>query len=236
MPANHRIFTRKKLSELGKNFMELALEALDKNDVEKARYWCQRQEATKLYIHDIYLMWTVKLLSLICDRLGEDAVAELMPESVKPWCEPFYETKNRMLRDGGVAAYVEHLADVWRQHCGKFTVDEDDEKIIFRHEPCGSGGRLVDMKAYDGESGFRKLKEAGPHTFGEQDMPVYCSHCPWVHQILPVRLHGAGAQLWVHASPFPKKPGDACVHYIYKDPKSIPEQYYEMVGMAKPPH
>ena len=91
------------------------------------------------------------------------------------------------------------------------------------------------MKAFDGPTGYRRLKNAGPHTWGVEGVPIYCAHCPWAHEIWPLALAGEGAQLWVHASPHPQKPGDECVHYIYKDPKKIPHKYYERIEMEKSP-
>ena len=79
-----------------------------------------------------------------------------------------------------------------------------------------------------------KLKKAGPHTWGEENVPIYCAHCPIVHEAYPVNVAGPGAQFWIHASPFPKKPGDPCIYYIYKDPTKIPAKYYDRIGKKKP--
>jgi hypothetical protein len=129
--------------------------------------------------------------------------------------------KAETIREGGPGEWIKTLVDLWRQHSAYpgLSIVEDDEKFILTVNPCGSGGRLINMGAYDGALGYKKLKKAGPHTWGETDVPIYCSHCPWVHEIFPIREGGQGAQFWVHASPFPKKPGDPCVHHIYKDPK-----------------
>jgi len=37
--ANNRLFTQDLLDEMGKGFNQLALEALEKGDTEKAKYW-----------------------------------------------------------------------------------------------------------------------------------------------------------------------------------------------------
>ena len=37
----------------------------------------------------------------------------------------------------------------------------------------------------------------------------------------------------VAPSLIPRKPGDPCIHYVYKEPKDIPAKYYEYVGMKK---
>jgi hypothetical protein len=48
-----RTFTPAELEEMEKNFNQLALEALDRGDIEKARHWVKRNEETKEYIHAI---------------------------------------------------------------------------------------------------------------------------------------------------------------------------------------
>lgn len=234
MSKPKRIFTEERLQEFGKGFMFLALEALEKGDIETAKYWCKRNEETKFFIHDSYLYWVSRILSIIYERWGEDACVSVVKDSVRfASIESFYREKQKMIEEKGIGAWVECLVDTWRQHCGSFTVKEDDEKFIVEHKPCGAGGRLVDMQAYDGPLGFRRLKKADAHTWKKKNLPIYCSHCRWVHEIWPVYLYGEGAQLWVHASPFPEKPGDPCIHYVYKNPKKIPEKYYEQMGMKK---
>jgi hypothetical protein len=32
----------------------------------------------------------------------------------------------------------------------------------------------------------------------------------------------------------PSGPGDRCIHHVYKDPASIPDEIYERVGKRKP--
>ena len=94
--------------------------------------------------------------------------------------------------------------------------------------------RVVDGRIYDGIFGEQKYEKKGYHTFSQEGMPLYCGHCVWGHMALPMKY--TGEPLWVHDfdNPFPKKPGDPCIHYFYKDPKNIPAKYYEMVGLKKP--
>ncbi len=239
MAKKKRIFTKKELKEFSKDFMGLTMEALEKGDIEKAKYWVRRQDETKDVIHDLYLHWITALLSHIYDLYGEDAsvraVRDTATQGQSGWSIPFLKAKNEIFAEKGLKGYVEFLVDVWRQHSmyPGFTVEEDDEKFTWTMKQCGSGGRLINMGAYDGPIGYRRLKKAGPHTLGEKDLPIYCSHCPWVHEIAPLFYGGEGEQLWVHASPFPKKAGDPCIYYIYKDPKKIPEKYYKRIGMTR---
>ena len=240
--SGKRIFTKEELAEFSKDCMDLALEALEKGDVEKAKKWCRKQKETKDCIHDLYLHWITALLSTIYDRWGEESAVSVLKETSclgpSGWSSPFLAERDRLIKEKGMRGWIEYIMDVWRQHTMHtppgMTMEEDDEKFILTMNPCGSGGRLINMGAYDGAFGYRKLKKAGPHTWGEENVPIYCAHCPIVHEAYPVNVAGPGAQFWIHASPFPKKPGDPCIYYIYKDPTKIPAKYYDRIGKKKP--
>jgi hypothetical protein len=229
-----RVFTDSQCEEMSKNFNRLALEALDRGDIEQARHWVQRNEETKEYIHDMYLAIVPRLFSVIHERLGEDQFPGIMREAVKSFIEPLIAARQGLLDQGGMKAWMEFIVDVWRQHCGAWTFEEDDEKFTMTQKPCGSGGQLVNRRVYDGILGERRYAGSGPHTFGKSGMPLYCGHCVFGHMVLPMKA--TGEPLWCHdlGKPFPVEPGDPCVHYFYKDAKDIPAEYYEMVGMKKP--
>ena len=239
MTDSKKVFSQAELDEFSKDFMGLAMEALERGDIEKAKEWIRRSDQTKDVIHDLYLHWTTALISYIYDNHGEDdavrAVRDTACYGQSGWALPFTNEKKRLLQEKGLKGYIEFIVDVWRQHSmyPGTVFEEDDEKITLTMKQCGSGGRLINMGAYEGPFAYRRLKKAGPHTWGEENLPVYCSHCSWAHEIAPLMYGGEGAQLWVHASPFPKKPGDPCVYYFYKDPKKIPDKYYERIGMTR---
>ena len=64
------------------------------------------------------------------------------------------------MAEKGLKGYVQWIVDLWRQHSmyPGTTFEEDDEKIILHMKQCGSGGRLINMGAYEGPFGYRKLK------------------------------------------------------------------------------
>jgi Tfp pilus assembly protein PilF len=72
MSNEKRIFTDEKRKEFSKDCMQLALEALEKGDIEKAKYWCRRQDETKNIIHDLYMTWVTALMSYIHEHMGEE--------------------------------------------------------------------------------------------------------------------------------------------------------------------
>lgn len=236
-PRKGRIFSERELQDFTKDCMDLALEAIDAGDLEKARYWCRRETETKNLMHDVYMDWVAALCSYIYDKVGEGTVVQVIRDLMvsKISNAEFVAEKKRLIDEEGLKAWVTWCVEMARQHHSYpgLTVEEDDEKIIITLNPCGSGGRLIAMGMFEGKRAYRKLHGPGPHTWGETDLPIYCAHCPWAHEIVPIQVGGQGAQLWVHAAPFPKKPGDPCIHHIYKNPADIPERYYERLGMKK---
>jgi hypothetical protein len=229
-----KVFTDTELEKMGKNFNQLALAALEKGDIEGAKHWVTRNEETKEYIHDMYLAIVPRLFSLIHERLGEDQFPGILRDVVKSFAEPLFASRQKLMESGGIKAWMEFIVDVWRQHCGSWTIEEDDEKFILTQKSCGSGGQLVNRQIYEGILGERKYSGSGPHTFSKKDIPLYCGHCVWAHMVLPIKA--TGEPLWCHdlEMPFPVEPGDPCKHYFYKNSKDIPTQYFEMVGMKKP--
>ncbi|MGI5850333.1 MAG: hypothetical protein ACOX8Q_09795 [Christensenellales bacterium] len=236
-PDAGRIFTERELQDFSKDCMDLALEAIDDGDLERARYWCRREAETKNLTHDMFVDWLAALCSFICDTNGEETVVQVIRELMVAKFSNTESVAERraLIEEKGLRAWVTWCIELARQHHSYpgLTVAEDDEKIIITLNPCGSGGRLINAGLFEGEDGYRKLRKPGPHTWGETDIPVYCVHCPLGQEIIPIEVGGPGAQFWVHASPFPKKPGDPCIHYLYKNPADIPQEYYERLGMNK---
>jgi len=239
MVGKNRLFSEEKLEELSAGFRDLIMQALDAGDIEKAKYWVERSHEMRYVVHDSMVHALSIALSHIYTRYGENEAVNTTRDALMGFVPEWAATKKALIAEKGLEegtrAWVEFVSDTWRKHYGKFTVTEDDEKIIFTHDPCGSGGRLVMSEIYDGPFGYARIQEAGPGNWGEEDVPIYCMHCSWAHEIIPIKIAGPGAQFWVHDSPCPRKPGDKCVHYIYKDPDKIPEKYYERFGLKKNP-
>jgi hypothetical protein len=78
-----------------------------------------------------------------------------------------------------------------------------------RPSPCGSGGRQVMEKMYEGADAFHKMKGPAPYTFGRNEFPSYCAHC-YYQNLFPL-FPGAGTETVPS-----EKPGEApCSCYIY---------------------
>lgn len=113
--------------------------------------------------------------------------------------------------------HLRYLCQSHHYHMMSFSLSEEDDRFVFRLDPCGSGGRL-----YRGQM-WRNLFEYGgelspivskPHdvTFNRDDFPVYCSHCAshnrdeFLHDVLYF-VNDGRAQM---------RPGMACLQFTYK--------------------
>ena len=74
------------------------------------------------------------------------------------------------------SARAKVIARAMVSNFGSVEVDEDDEKIALSFR-CGSGGKLIDDGAYEGDDAYLTLREVAGRTFMRDELPVYCAHC-----------------------------------------------------------
>jgi hypothetical protein len=229
-----RWFTEDELREMSRPTMDRAIEALDAGDVARARELCEAMKHEWGMLHDLYAESTAALLTFVKDRLGEDAVAEAHEESM----ERHWRRQVEAIAQIDRRRIVELLATTWRAHStsgvgrnpGAFTITEDDEKVTFSMHPCGSGQRLWRNGHYRGEHAFAVTDEAHDWSYGRKGFPIYCTHCTFMNELLPIR--------WVGFPVYPSHPPDdfdhdPCVWHWYKDPAAIPAEYWERYGLEK---
>jgi hypothetical protein len=128
------------------------------------------------------------------------------------------------------ATWRAHSASGQGEHPGAFTISEDQEKVTFTMNPCGSGQRLVRKGLYE-SAGYGRTREAHDWSYGREGFPLYCTHCSFMNESMPIQWSG-----------FPLYPSDPpedfstdpCTWYWYKDPADIPERHWERYGAAKP--
>src|SRR5205809_5221163 len=118
--------------------------------------------------------------------------------------------------EGLVRAMKANGADV------AFEEEEDRFVVSFR---CGSGGMLIDDGAYGPPRDYLTLREPGPRTFGRESLPVYCAHCSVNNEMEGIEQTGVPVTIEFP----PERPGERCVHHVYKDPALIPAEIYERV-------
>jgi hypothetical protein len=209
---------------------EQARAAIEAGDAERALLLVDRAVAQGRSLQEYSLNWITSLLSFIGRELGEEAVEAALRaagdefvrsrrDSGRPWASLPASTRAKAIARAMLA------------NSGACEVTEDDEKITLSFR-CGSGGWLIDQGRYDTEGGpYLTLREAGPRTFGRDQLPVYCAHCSVNNEIQPLEWGEA-----VTSVEFPSEgPGGRCVHHVYRDPDAVPAEAFARVGRTKPP-
>jgi hypothetical protein len=173
------------------------------------------------------------LISFVKERLGDDGVEGAWEYSLeRSWKKPV-ETIDKLDRK----VVAESLAATWRAHStsgvgpnpGAFEIAEDDEKLTFTMNPCGSGQRLWRNRHY-GPDGWGVTDEAHSWSYGREGFPLYCTHCAFMNEALPIR--------WIGYPVYPSDPPedfdhDPCVWHWYKDPADIPERHFSRHGLER---
>ena len=141
------------------------------------------------------------------------------------------------ISDSDRRAIAQALAATWRAHStsavgprpGAFEVAEDEEKLTFTMNPCGSGQRLWRNGRY-GPDGWGLTDEAHDWSYGRKGFPLYCTHCAFMNELGPIN--------WIGYPVYPSDPPedfdrDPCTWYWYKDPDDIPERHWKRYGLER---
>ena len=235
MNDDERWFSPHELAEMSRPTMDRAIEALDRGDVDEARQLCEAMRYEWRFLHDLMAESMLGLVTFVQESFGEDQVAEAWRSALsRGWKRDTAQVVERDRRQ-----IVEALAATWRAHStsgvgpepAAFTIEEDEEKFIFRMNPCGSGQRLWRRGMYRGENPYGVTQEAHDWSYGRAGFPLYCTHCTFMNESLPIRWYGLPL--------YPSEPPDdfdrdPCTWYWYKDPADIPDEYWERYGEVRP--
>ena len=127
-------------------------------------------------------------------ELGEEAVGESQKWAMERYWKRSVEAIDARPRK----EIVQLLAATWRAHStsgvgpnpGAFEIEEDDEKVTFRMNPCGSGQRLWRNRRYEGENGYAVMEEEHDWAYNRKGFPIYCTHCTFMNEMLPIQWIG----------------------------------------------
>jgi hypothetical protein len=229
-----RWFSEQQLAEMSRPTMDRAIEAIDAGESERARKLCAEMKHEWQMLHDLMAGAVLDLVSFVQQQGGDDAVAAAWRSGMERGWRRHHTAIEQVER----RRVVELLAATWRAHScsgvgphpGAFTITEDDEKVTFELGPCGSGQRLVLNGAYEGLPDGGRTREAHDWTFGRERMPLYCTHCAFMNESLPIE--------WSGYPLYPLDPpgdysSDPCRWYWYKDPAKIPPRFAQRYGAVR---
>jgi hypothetical protein len=127
---------------------------------------------------------------------------------------------------------VQWLATLFHQHGMKFDLIEDEGGFCFDTKPCGSGGRLIEEGAYAAPKNLPMVKGPNVESFGVDEMPVYCMHCPGTNKY--VLENGGPYFLLVEPGIKDGRITGHCRFNIYRSEEHVPQDVYDRVGVTRP--
>jgi hypothetical protein len=223
---HNRLFTDEELKDLGTRTLDLVQEAIEKGDKEKAKELANRMYEEFNFLHDGYMFWVTGLLTHIYNNYGIDAVEKAEREAHTIEAKTVFKPPKKT----NLRSRVEHAAKAMRGHLQPLTVEEDDEKIVLTMKPCGSGERIIEKGGYDPEVGLARVKDRHRVTWGMEDFPIYCVHCP-VMEMLTIENTGNFETVRLVSEPMQL---GFCHFAFYKNVADIPEKFYDRLGKKKP--
>lgn len=228
--------------------MRRCLVACGREDADGAREELEsgREQWRRIQDRDVDLVYG--LLSEAAKRWGETVVGEFWEELIGPLFQSRYakfNVKEHPWDDSlwtnlylAFEAMRAHLVGPGRK--GNMEFEEDDEKYTWRFDPCGSGGRALRGDASEGTGprpespyGFGVTQEEHDWAWNKRGVCYYCSNCCVVMQLMPIVHFGYPVRV-VEPPTYPADRDAKCTWHVYKDPTSVPDQYYEDVGRTKP--
>jgi len=216
-------FSDEELGQMSRPTMERAIEAIERGDSDEAKRLCEEMKHESQFMHD-----------LLVERLGDDGVEEAWTYSLeRSWrgpVETIAKTDRKVIAGALAATWRAHSTSGVGPNPGAFVIDEDDEKLTFTINPCGSGQRLWRNRRY-GPEGWGMTDEAHSWSYDREGFPLYCTHCAFMNEVLPIR--------WIGYPVYPSDPPedfdrDPCTWYWYKDPADIPARHFERHGLERP--
>lgn len=178
-------------------------------------------------VHDNLGNWITYMMSALYKKAGPEAVDEAMVAFLKPSWSAMMNGYWDMDFSDRVKFCVNAAKN--SHDVGVVFDGEDDEKITFHMEPCGSGQKIREAGLYE-EPANLALCSAHRMTAGLNDFPAYCVHAP-LGDVCAIDACGYPAWVMEFADPVASC---ACKYIVYKHKEDIPESYYTRIGLKKP--
>jgi hypothetical protein len=199
-------------------------------------------------VHDRFCDMVCALFSLAAGELGESVVGAMWDDAIgdmyptrdeygtdrRPWAE----SVELLLADAALSLRG-HLSGPGRT--GEVSLHEENDRWVFRFEPCGSGGRTLREDANaDGAArvgppfGFRVTTQEHDWAWRTKGVCLYCAHCCQLQERASITRLGYPVRVVEPPVWGTDEPREYCTWSIYKDPQLVPDEAYRRVGETKP--
>ncbi len=221
----NRAFTEEELAQMGRRTLDCLSEAIGSGDQERARRLANRMYREFSAIHDLYRDWLADMMDYVYRTGGPDELYRALRKSIGASLGPMVKMGKLDFR-----RRVEIMAAMLRGHLVALEVEEDDQKVCIRMNPCGSGQRLLEAGAYDQPRNLAMLAQPHTMTWGLPHFPVYCTHAP-VMEVLMMEKLGWPVFVVHPDSPMARR---SCAYCLYKNPQDVPAEVFARVGRRRP--
>jgi hypothetical protein len=203
-------------------------------------------------LHDRGADFQAGLLTFVARRFGEPRLEDCYRHVLEPYLQERYrpfDVRERCYEETvyrnlylSFEAMRGHLCGPGRE--GNLEFEEDDDRLVLRFDPCGSGGRMQRGDAVEGTPS----RAEPPYEFGvtqgrydwawnEEGVCYYCAHCCFALERWPAEQWGHPVRV-VDSPLYPdESTGERpkqCTWTIYKSLEAIPPEAYERIGLRKP--
>ncbi|MFO1115668.1 MAG: hypothetical protein U1E28_08300 [Beijerinckiaceae bacterium] len=238
--ASHgkELFSSGEGKNLVKTRVDRALEKLERGETDIADLLKGQRKDWKPW-HDFGLVMLEYFYGLALEHGGADYLQQVLEQTYAPAFNAGFPRYAAMSDD----ELVREIARTWNYHCADFTLAEENDRFVFRLDPCGSGGRLYrgdmwrDMFQY-GEPLSPIMREPHDINFNRADAPSYCTHCAASNKAqLAGSLSPDTPLFFVIDGRRQARPGLPCATFAYKkaaDRTKIDPALFEQIGLAPP--
>jgi hypothetical protein len=203
--------------------------------------------------HDRDVDHVYGLMSLVKEQLGDPAIREMYDVVLLPLFAWRYEKFDidKHPWDQALETLMLVACEAMRGHLvgpertGDMELIELEDRYILRFDPCGSGQRTIRGDWIEGTPArmeppynWTVTEEPATWTHGEKGVCLYCVHCIVLMEEMPMDRFGYPVRV-VDPPLYPDTNKDPmvrqkCQWQMFKDPTTVPEEYYTRVGRTKP--
>ena len=207
-----RLFAGSEMYAVTRTRIQLALDKTGRNDFRIADL-IKDQHRDWMPWHDFAVSLAAYVFGICYVERGSQYLADKLKVAYNSTFSLFYPVFQKL----GDERHLRYLCKTHHYHMMTFTLTEEEERFVFRLDPCGSGGRHYRGEMWRnlfqyGEELSPLIAKAHDVTFNRENFPVYCTHCAahnrdeFTHDVLYF-VNDGHAQM---------RPGMPCLQFTYK--------------------
>ncbi len=210
-------------------------DAVAAKDCDKAEEFARLTIEKKTNFHHFAVRWVNQTLRNFKKHAPDQAILDCM-EDYALWCyppvlQPWMEKARKgeaTWEDFPLEDFLKNRAILWQgmHDNGDQVWEEDENTITFTLLRCNSGGWLVS----ECDDEIVTLDAAHVESYNREGFQCYCLNCTTMWEFGWYKWFGW--PLFIMDVPVIGSNG-CCMMTLYKDPRDIPDSYYEKRGLAR---